>query len=298
MGCVSRNASRRQTPDRTSKYVEHIDKYDFSSLRFPVPLSSIGSFAAANNLYINVYDIEDNKKVIYPLRVSQTVVSGRQVDLLLIECIGMQHYTTITIFTTRLVSNQLRNHKCATYCCKKCLHANMTQELLNAHTEDCYHMQRTKFPKDPRCRFTNIQKQLPPPFVVYADFKSILKPVNEELDVTQGVETDIESSSHVFQEHIPCSSAYKIVSSVDTEFSRLLVMYKCKDAAEKFVCELQLEAKQLFDEYIAAPKPMLLTATESRSFANTTICHICTKPLGNDKVRDHCHITGNYHGDV
>ena len=72
--------------DRMSKYVEHIDKYNFSSLRFPVPLSSISVFAAANNLSINVYGIEDNKIVIYPLRFSQTVVSGRHVDLLLIEC--------------------------------------------------------------------------------------------------------------------------------------------------------------------------------------------------------------------
>ena len=50
------------------KYVEHVTKYDFSSLRFPVPLSSIGSFATANNLSINIYGIEDGKKVIYPLR--------------------------------------------------------------------------------------------------------------------------------------------------------------------------------------------------------------------------------------
>ena len=61
--------------------------------------------------------------------------------------------------------------------------------LLDAHAEDCCHVQRTKFPKGPMCRFTNIQKQLPAPFVVYADFESILKPVNE--DVTQGVVTGI-----------------------------------------------------------------------------------------------------------
>ena len=52
----------------------------------------------------------------------------------------------------------------------------------------------------------------------------------------------------------------------------------------------------MFDEYIASPKPMLFTATESQSFANTTICHICTKPLGDDKVQGHCYITGNYRG--
>ena len=59
---------------------------------------------------------------------------------------------------------------------------------------------------------------------------------------------------------------------------------------------MQQEAKQLFDEYIAAPKPMLLTATKLRSFNNATTCHVCTKPLGDDKVQDHCHIVGSYHG--
>ena len=41
---------------------------------------------------------------------------------------------------------------------------------------------------------------------------------------------------------------------------------------------------------------MLLTGTELRSFNNATSCHICTKPLGDDKVRDHCHIVGSYRG--
>ena len=75
-------------------------------------------------------------------------------------------------------------------------------------------------------------------------------------------------------------------------------MYRGEDAAEKFVRDLQLEAKQLFDEYIVTPKPMLLTGTESRPVDSTTICHICTKPLEDNKVRDHCHITGNYRGDA
>ena len=41
--------------------------------------------------------------------------------------------------------------------------------------------------------------------LVYADFESILKPVDADVDTTQGVEVGGESSSHVFQEHIPCS---------------------------------------------------------------------------------------------
>ena len=33
-------------------------------------------------------------------------------------------------------------------------------------------------------------------------------------------------------------------------------MYRGENVAETFVCDLQQEAKQLFDEYIAIPKPM------------------------------------------
>ena len=199
---------RRKHPDRMNTYEEHVNKYDFSSFHFPVPLSSIGSFAKANNLSISVYGVENEKKVVYPLRVSQTVVRDRHVDLLLYEYYSIQHYTTIRSFS-RLVSSQLSNHNGATYFCRRCLHGCSTQALLEAHAVDCNHAQRTKFPTDSRCRFTNVQKQLPTPSVVYADFESILKPVNGDVDVTQGVDIGIESSTHVFQEHIPCSFANK-----------------------------------------------------------------------------------------
>ena len=182
---------------------------------------------------INVYGVDDDKKVFYPLRVSSTLVPDRHV-LLLFERNGIQHYTIIRN-VIRLVSSQISNHERTVYCCKQCLHAYPTQELLDAHATDCCHAQRTKFPNDPRCRFTNIQKQLLAPFVVYADFESFLKPVDKDVDTTQGVEVGDESPSNVFQEHIPCSFAYKVVSSVDPNFSRPLVMYRGENAAEKFV---------------------------------------------------------------
>ena len=71
-------------------------------------LSSIAPFAAKNNLSINVYGVEDDKKVIYPLCVTDSVVPGRHVDLLLHECNGDQQYSTIKNFS-RLISSQLSN---------------------------------------------------------------------------------------------------------------------------------------------------------------------------------------------
>ena len=132
--------------DRRSKYVEHVGKYDFSSLHFPVPVSCVGSFATTNNTSINVYGVDDDRKVIYPLRVSSTLVPDRHVDLLLLERNGIQHYTRIRNFS-RLVSSQMSNHEHVVYCCKQCLYAYKTQQLLDAHATDCCHGQRLKYPR-------------------------------------------------------------------------------------------------------------------------------------------------------
>ena len=86
--------------DRRGKYVEHTGRYEFSSLSFPTPLHSVGPCALRNNMYINVYGVADGKEVIYPLRVTSTLVPDRHVDLLLFECDAVQHYTTIKDFST------------------------------------------------------------------------------------------------------------------------------------------------------------------------------------------------------
>ena len=31
-------------------------------------------------------------------------------------------------------------------------------------------------------------------------------------------------------------------------------------------------------------------------YDNSTLCHICSEKLGNDRVRDHCHLTGKFRG--
>ena len=93
------------------------------------------------------------------------------------------------------------------------------------------------------------------------------------MHVTQGVGTGTKSSTHANQEHIPCSFAYKIISSVDPNFSRPLVMYRGEGAADMFARKLKLEAKHLCEDYIATSKPMLFTVTDSQSFTIATTCH-------------------------
>ena len=90
---------------------------------------------SADNICINIYGVDDHKKVIYPLCVSSTLVQGRHVDLLLFKCNGIQHYTTIRNLS-RLVGSQINHHEHVVYCCKQCLHTYSSQELLDAHATE------------------------------------------------------------------------------------------------------------------------------------------------------------------
>ena len=285
-----------ENPSGMENYLPYVDLYDFSSLTFPVPLSSIASFAAKNHISINVYGVGEGKRVIFSLHVSDVVVPVRHVDLLLHEMGEIQHYSTIRNFS-RLVSGQINSHGHAIYCCKKCLHAYSALGLLSDHSKDCCHAQHTAFPKDPRCRFTNTQKQLPAPFVVYADFESVLKPLIG-IKTTQGIEEDGEPSITPYHEHIACSFSYKIVSSVVPDFDKPIVWYRGEDAADEFVRVLQRKAEELCTQYIETAQEMEFTEDDEFHFECAQVCHMCQRPLvdDDDRVRDHCHLTDVYRG--
>ena len=43
-------------------------------------------------------------------------------------------------------------------------------------------------------------------------------------------------------------------------------------------------------------KNLIISVEEEEQFERSNICWICNKLIENDKVRDHCHITGKYRG--
>ena len=72
--------------------------------------------------------------------------------------------------------------------------------------------------------FENYSKQIPVPFKIYADFECNLR----------GVECYEGSYTKKYQDHIPCSFAYKLVC-VDDKFSKLIVVFRGENAAFKFI---------------------------------------------------------------
>ena len=107
-----------------------------------------------------------------------------------------------------------------------------------------------------------------------------------------GVDNDCFSYTKKYQEHSPCSFAYKVVCA-DNKFSKGVVLCKGKNVVFKFI-------KMIFKEYDYCRsvmkkhfnKNLVMSLEENEEFERSNICWICGKLIEfDDKVRDHCHIT-------
>ena len=43
-------------------------------------------------------------------------------------------------------------------------------------------------------------------------------------------------------------------------------------------------------------KSMIMTLNDKMAYDDSTLCHICNEELGEDRVRDHCHLSGKFRG--
>ena len=127
------------------------------------------------------------------------------------------------------------------------------------------------------------------PFKIYADFECLLK------NADSGIHNDCFSYTSKYQYHVPCSFAYKLVRAND-KYSKDLVLYRGKNAVLKFI-------QSIFKEYSCCKsvmknhfnKNLVMTVDEEEKFERSNSCWICNKSIDIDqKVRDHCHITGKY----
>ena len=90
---------------------------------------------------------------------------------------------------------------------------------------------------------------------------------------------------------VPCSFAYKLVC-VDDKFSKLIVLFRGKNAAFKFI-------KAILKEYEYCKKVMkryLIMTEEEEQFQPSNTSWICEKLIDAEEVRDNCHITGKFRG--
>ena len=137
-------------------------------------------------------------------------------------------------------------------------------------------------PKEQFMKFKQLGKMLKVPFVIYADFECISQPMNKE------------GKKNV---HNPCGYSYLVVSVVDEDEDQPeIVTYSDENVLDHFFEDMMRETEHLI-EHLKTNKPMVFTAEDEVKFNATYACHICDEYLPeNDKVRDHCHLTGKYRG--
>ena len=162
-----------------------LKKYEHSlntkGIDFPMKLKHMSKFEKLNQSLpgINVFSVSDNNKF-YPLRMGEKDCQNT-IDLFLYEQDGTPHYSFIKNFT-RLFRTQITSSKNGeVYICKKCFSHFTKDELLQNHISYCSSNETVaaKMPlKKSMLCFNNYHKQLPIPFVVYADFECFTKPVN------------------------------------------------------------------------------------------------------------------------
>ena len=119
-------------------------------------------------------------------------------------------------------------------------------------------------------------------------------------NVGSGINNDCFSYISKYQDHIPCSFAYKLVC-VDDKFSKDVVLYRGKNAVYKFIQCILKEydyCRRVIKKHFN--KNLVMTAEENEEFEKSNICWIFGKliNIGDQKVRDHCHIKekNNYRG--
>ena len=118
------------------------------------------------------------------------------------------------------------------------------------------------------------------------------------------VETDIiacgsnSSYTRKYQDHIPCSFAYKVVC-IDNKLSKKVVLCRGKNSAYKGIKSILNEynyCKEVIKKHFS--KNLIMLAEEEKRFQLSNICWICNKlfDVTDNKVRDNCHVTGKFRG--
>lgn len=272
----------------------------FSALTYPVKCDSntISKFEKTSGLSINVYMVD--KMTICPLYISKVDKGDdKNIDLLLITKPNKSHYVCIKNLS-RLLARQAgykekSNNK--VHICRNCLHPFKNEETLIKHRENgCASINgdvRVEMPKPKEniLKFKNYQNKFKVPFVIYADFESILKP-------RESINTD--KKSHIVNDHVPCGFTLKPVS-INKKLHFSDVTYRGEDCIKIFCEELKKLEEEICKEHLQRYKSvddMHISPQQNREFLCSKTCSICEEEfkLNDIKVRDHCHVTGHYRG--
>ena len=302
---------QNKDPQRIKKCdKKYVEKLDYSGIEFPVSVKQYNKIEKQNNIRVNVFGYEEGKP--FPIHVSEEKFDSC-LNLLLITAGEAKHYCLIKDFN-KFMYNQTKHNE-RKHFCMHCLQCLSSKERLEKHKVDCIKIngkQAIEMPEPgSKIKFTNYRKQLPAPFVIYADFEAITEKVDEKAPQ--------KSYTEQYQKHTACGYGYKVVCCYDDKFSKPIKIHRGEMAIHKFMKDMLAEVeycKNVVETHFT--KPLKMTDEDEESFQRAKECHICKRPyttsddkvrdvkvrdvkkvkVRNVKVRDHCHVTGKYRGSA
>ena len=118
-------------------------------------------------------------------------------------------------------------HRGSKHFCHYCLCDFVPEEILKRHIINCFKINGKKriiMPKKGEyVKFKNVERKIKSPFMVYADFESILVPEDN------GKQNPNELYSNKYENNIACSYGYKLVC-IEEKFSKPFKSYLGEDA--------------------------------------------------------------------
>lgn len=273
---------KKKNADRVSSYPHFNDILNTANMTFPVSLRDIRTFENNNeNFSVNVYGIKSGKYIVGPLYKTKQKKSNH-INLLYFENGTKTHYCLIKDLA-RLLSVQITKHHGKLFFCDECLLFFNNKETLESHL--CGGV-ATRLPKPGTLmQFNHFERMQYLPFTIYADFESFLEPCEQSEEHNLTVTT---------QKHVPAAFGYYIVCSYDSNLNRYRT-YRGPHSDQVFVDYLQKDVLRI-KSILKKEVPMVFTDKDLDSFNKAKHCHICSGILLDDRVRDHCHLTGIFRG--
>ena len=280
--------------DRVSTHLKNVcETLCLNNIKTPVNVQDLPKIETQFNVSINIYGHSNSD--IYPIHSTRST-AAKHIDLLVTSNSETNHYVWIKNFN-RLCYN-VNKHARKKYFCKHCIQHFTNESILQKHMEDCMVLngcQAIEMPAEGEItKFKSFRETVKIPFVIYADLESIL----HKLTVTQKQEMEQEQTEKL-QNHVACSYGYKVVCCYDDRLSKPFKMYRGLDSVHKFFTDIFAEEKEILDKLKEFQKtPMYMSNEEEMHHRKATTCYVCNSDFTaeNRKVRDHCHVLGNYRG--
>ena len=290
-------------PERIKKEDKQpIEGLNYEGIEFPVSQKHYNKVEKQNSIRINVFGYEHGQP--FPIHISKETFKD-QMNLLLITEDEKKHYALIKDFNA-FMYNQTK-HKNIKHFCMYCLQCFSFERILANHVNNCSTVngaQAINMPKQGEniLKFNNFHKQLPVPFVIYADFEAITKKV-QGCEQSEEIKNEKNKRSHTeaYQTYEDCGYGYKVIYCYDDKYSKHTRIYRGENAVYKFM-EKMLEEVEYCKAVIKKHfnKPLVMTEVDEQHFKTMDGCHICGEKYTDKdvRVRDHCHITGKFRGSA